>query len=310
MTEENVVQFPTLLERLASELTNYLSQEAANREEWIAIQEGICLALVEARDQFPADIEFGRWCEAEGFGKDVINENMRAAAINMGRQPDELRACLEATDRRSLLQIYRFDFQRFVHVSKPSSRRKQSQLDLSRPSPEFEKAKAAYDELKASGETVTVPKVAKLAGVSQTPARIAIAFMHGVEEPRPLMRDEMSASMTKRYEAAIKKARAEIREELKGEVFKELDVLVERAKERSERADRILASHQGVLSKDAFRKIKACLHPDHNTFALAGEALQIFSELEDVLVKLDEPEVSSAPPLPMTAAELMAKRRR
>ena len=105
MTEENVVQLPSLLDRSASKLTNYLSQEAANRQEWIAIQEGICLTLVEARDQFPADIEFGQWCEGNGLGKDVLDYNTRALAIDMGRYPNELRKCLEDTNRRSLRTI-------------------------------------------------------------------------------------------------------------------------------------------------------------------------------------------------------------
>jgi hypothetical protein len=120
----------------------------------------------------------------------------------------------------------------------------------------------------------------------------------------------MSASMAKRYEAAIRKARAEIREELRQEVYKECDVFVASIKERAERADRILAGHNGALSRDAFRRIKACLHPDHNTFTFAAEALQTFSELEDVLVKPDPPPRDGVPPLPQTAAELMARRRR
>lgn len=307
MTEENVVQLPTRLERLARDLNAYLQRDDSNRADWIEIQEGICLTLAEARSDFTADVEFGQWCSHNGFGEDALDYQTRAAAIKMGRNPGALRACLEATERQSLRTICLREFNRFDNGVKPTTRRKQPRLDLSRPSPEFEKAKVAYDEIKASGETVTVAKVAKLAGVSNTPARIAVAFKQGTEEPRPLRPDEMSGSMTKRYEAAVKKARAEIREELKIEVFKELDVLVQHAKERSERADRILASHQGVMTRDAFRKIRACLHPDHNTFALAGDALQIFSELEDLLVKADEP-IGAGPPLPTTAAELMARR--
>lgn len=308
MTDDNVVQLPTLLQRLADTLRAYLNRHAANRKEWIKIQEGICATLAEARSQFPADIEFGRWCDENRFGADVINHQTRAAAVAMGDDPTALHACLEATDRQSLLTIYRFEFRGFTNVCKPS-RRKQQTLDLNNPSPEFERCKDAYDEIKAAGEVPTVEKVAELAGTSGTPARIAVAYKHGEEAPRPLESGEMSASMVKRYEATIRKARAEIREELKSEVYKELDVFVRHVKERSDRADRILGNFKGVMSRDAFRKIKACLHPDHNSFKFAAEALQTFGELEAALVKPDDP-VYSGPPLPTTAAELMARRRR
>jgi len=312
MTIENVVQLPSLLDRLANALRNDVDRNAENRQEWVSIQERICANLAEARGQFLADIEFGRWCEDNGFGANKINHQDRAAAIKMGDDPTALHACLEATDRRSLRHIYEKEFSRFTHVGKPtaSRRRKQEKLDLSNSSPEFERCKDAYDELKAAGEIPTVDKVAERAGTSGTPARIAVAYKHGEEAPRPIEPGEMSASMAKRYEAAIRKARAEIREELRQEVYKECDVFVVSIKERAERADRILAGHNGVLSRDAFRRIKACLHPDHNTFTFAAEALQTFSELEDVLVKPDPPPRDGVPPLPQTAAELMARRRR
>jgi hypothetical protein len=114
--------------------------------------------------------------------------------------------------------------------------------------------------------------------------------------------------MRKRYEAAIRKARNELREEVRVEVQREFDIYVKHWKDKVERADRILRGFKGHISKDVFRKIKACLHPDHNSFAFAAEALQTFSELEKVLVKPDEP-VLSGPPLPATAAEMMARRR-
>jgi hypothetical protein len=38
----------------------------------------------EARGHHKADIAFGEWCEANGFGENVINHQTRAAAIAMG----------------------------------------------------------------------------------------------------------------------------------------------------------------------------------------------------------------------------------
>jgi hypothetical protein len=218
-----------------------------------------------------------------------------------------LRECLMVTGRRSLQHIYSSEFSRFTQVSKPASRRKQK-LDLGRPSKAFEKAKEAFEELEAKGEPFTADDVAEKAGTSSTPVRRVFAYKQAEIELDPLTPAEMRKTMLKRYELAVKKARLEIREELKDEVYKELDVFVRHVKERSDRADRILSSHKGVLSKETFRKIRACLHPDHNTFKFAAEALQAFSELETVLVKPDDP-VFTGPPLPQTAAELMARRR-
>ena len=121
--DENVVQMPTLLDRLWGKLKVCLTQEATNRTEWIAIQETKCATLVEIRDQFAADIAFGQACKDNGFGDDVLNPNERAAIIVMGRDPKVLSVCLKATTRTSLLTIYREEFGRFVSVSKPTSRR-------------------------------------------------------------------------------------------------------------------------------------------------------------------------------------------
>lgn len=303
MTEENVVQLPTLLERLASKLTGYLKRQAANQEEWVEIQEGICLVLVEARDEFKADIDFGEWCEASGL---ALNRDTRAAAIAMGRDPTALHACLMVTESRSLEVIYRKEFDRFRNVPKPTSRRKKP--SIAKPaSPQFKKAVDAVDTLQAKGQPVTPRTVAKEAGVSETPARIAVAYKSG-EDAKPLTKAEMDAAFQKRFDLAVKKAVWEARGEIEAEVYKEMNAAYQRHKSDYEWASKLRASSKGVMPKETFRKIKACLHPDHNTFKYAAEALQAFSELEDVLVKPDPP-TFSGPPLPATVADLMAQRR-
>ncbi len=306
MTEENIVQLPTLLERLAGKLKGCLTKEAANREEWIALQEDKCATLVEIRDQFPANIEFGQWCDTNGFGSDVINHQERAAAIAMGKEPEALHACLTATTRSSLEAIYRFEFDRFTNVRKTTAPRKQK--DTGKPSPQMQRALDAYDTLKAHGEPITSQAIRDLANVSDTPVRRVLALKSEEAKLDPLTPAEMRVTQLKRYELAIKQARIEIRQELQNEVYKELDIFVARHKERIERAERTLAAYKGVMSHGMFRMIRACLHPDHNTFKFAAEALQAFSELEAVLVK-PEPPASNAPPLPSTVAELMALRR-
>lgn len=319
MIEENVVQLPTLLDRLASKLQAYLTQEAANRQEWIAIQEAKCATLVEIRGQFTADIEFGQWCKDNGFGKNVLDDNTRAAAIAMGRQPEALHACLEATTRRSLHTIYDMEFGRFGNISKPESRRKknkQKKLDIPRNVTEAQ-AEEIINRHFEQGENL-LHITHDLLNPDAKRQSLAVEKIVAIERGRrqgmaeqlepPLDPAEMRQNMRKRYEAALRKARKELREEITAEINRVYDVYVKRLNEQHSWADRIIASHKGVMSRDAFRKIKACLHPDHNSFKFAAEALQTFSELEKVLVKPDGP-VSTAPPLPTTAAELMARRR-
>src|SRR3954453_2973867 len=83
----------------------------------------------------------------ERVRRDVINSNDRASMIAMGREPEALHACLEATDRRSLREIHRLEFGKFTSAGKPPTRRKEK-LNLARPSPKFEKAIEVYDKLK------------------------------------------------------------------------------------------------------------------------------------------------------------------
>lgn len=309
MADENVVQLPTLLDRLAERIRNYLGRDAANHDEWMEIQEGICLTLAEARAKFlDDDVGFGQWCKDNGFGEDTLDRNKRAAAIAMGGDPDALSECLKTTTRRSLTYIYKHDFgEGFHYVMKPSGRRK-NKKDSSH-SPQMRKALDAYDELEAKGEPITAKAIQERAGVSDTPVRRVFALKSEEAKLDPLTPGEMRQTQRKRYELALKKARGEIREALKAEVYRELDVYVLHWKEKSERADRILAHHNGIMSRDDFRKIRACLHPDHNSFTNAAEAFRIFAALEELLVKPDDP-VFSGPPLPTTAAELMARRRR
>jgi hypothetical protein len=319
MTDENVVPIPSLLDRLAKKLKGYLTQDAANRLEWIAIQEGICQTLVEARNQFTANIEFSRWLDANGF--DVVNENTRAAAIAMGREPEALRKCLKETERKSLHTIYKFDFPRVGNVSKtteqPKSRRNK------RSAPQRDKVQATIRSLVEDGDSVGVDKLSDQLGVSQIVIRETKKYeqgrLEGLREAaeaappiEPLDSAKMAPTMQQRYEATLRGAKKQIREELiaevRAEVDKEYEVYLSHWKERVGRADRISESYKGVVSRRDFRIILAALHPDANQSPHARAAFEIVKKLESVLVKPDEP-AFPGPPLPSSVAEMMARRR-
>jgi len=283
------------------------------RARLIALRDDAIRQLAEARDapELKADIAFSRWCEDNGFGEDVLNKNERAAAIAMGREPEALRQCLETTTRSSLQYIYHSEFSRFPYVRKPRNRRRQPSL-LGAPPRQRKKAEAVYDELAAGGAPISVRELAEKAGVSEATAAKALLVKRVEAETEPLDPAAMRATMRKRYEATVRAAKKALHEEITAEVTAaichEYDGYLVHLREREAWAQKIIAGHNGFMSRDIYRKIKACLHPDHNTFTHAAEALNLFTELEAVLVKPEGP-VFSGPPLPTTAAELMARRR-
>src|SRR6188508_2733945 len=107
---DNVLPLPTRIERLVKLIQSDLARQANGDREWIEGSYDLCLHLVELREQYPGDAEFGRACEGHGFGKSVLNHQTRAAAIAMGREPEALQQCLEATERRSIRVIYEQEF--------------------------------------------------------------------------------------------------------------------------------------------------------------------------------------------------------
>jgi hypothetical protein len=125
MNNENIVQMPTPLERLAGLIQQDLqhcqhgiTKTEEGRRQWRDGAYALCLHLAEAKGHYPANIEFGRWCNDNGFGEDVINHDTRAAAIDMAKEPEALRACLDATKRSSILTVQRFDFPVLTKLSK------------------------------------------------------------------------------------------------------------------------------------------------------------------------------------------------
>jgi hypothetical protein len=312
---DNVHYMPSPLERLADKLRGFLTRDAASRQDWIEIQMGKCLTLAEMRDQIPPNIEFGRWCDENGFGNDVLDRNTRAVAIEMGDEPEALRACLEATQRRSLREIYRLEFPRFhspVKTTKTRSGRKKTKVTREMIDEIRRRLEAdipmRQQELMTlfNAKTTTI-----LRAILQ--AQVEHEMQHVTPAIEPLPPSEMAPTMQQRYEAQLraaeKKLRKELQEEIIAEISKVYDGYVRFQNNRVAKADRVLASHKGVMSRAVFRQIKACLHPDHCTFAYAAEALRLFSEMEDVLVKPDEPALSGER-LPQTAAELMEWRKR
>jgi hypothetical protein len=291
-----------LLDRLAFQIRDYLSRDGGSRKECIEIKIGLCRSLAEARDQFLNKMEFGRWCSRNGFGASVLEIHDRSAAISMGREPAVLRACLENTKRNSLRLIYSKEFDGYRQTPTPPKEHARS--------PERERAIKACSALAEKGINPTLEAIQRIANVSESPARIALFwYQEERRRQRDLFRsDEIPDTMQCRYEESLNAARQQIRKEIEAEVCTAYDILIQSWKLQVEEAAKILDSHKGVISRADFRKIRACLHPDHCNSIHAAEALNVFSELEAVLVKPDRPPYSGLP-LPTTGRELLARRR-
>lgn len=310
MITDNVFALPGRVERLVKAIQSDLQRQAKGDRDWIEASCDLCLHLAELRDAFKADIEFGRACEANGFGEDVLDHATRAAAIAMGREPEALRACLEATKRHSLRLIYREEFSRFSSGAKPKrasaakrpiGKKEQHALDV-------------FDEMQADGLTITKQTLAERAGVSHGTADRAIFKRKTEAETRPIEPLDLEAapaSVRERMEAwrraETKRLRTIIHAELKVEYDFSGDLWVRQVWERAAWAEKILAASQGVMSKAEYQTIVKCLHPDTTPDqALKAEAFRLFTQHKDVLLK---PEVTfSGPPLP-SLGELLARRR-
>jgi len=172
-------------------------------------------------------------------------------------------------------------------------------------------AKAVLDEGKSYAEMEATT------GLSNTVLRSAIAREEGRREvlADPEVRPEdLSMSAQQKLEAAIrqhkKKLDLEFVETVRLKVLSDTKDRLEWMKKKEDWANRIIDSHKGIFSRQDYRKILACLHPDHNSFQFAAEAMQAFSKQEKVLVKPEPPARNpNTPPLP-SLAEMMASRDR
>lgn len=314
MVDDNIVQMPLPLERLATQIKRDISRCKEGRQQWADAAFDLCVHLAEARQHHRADIAFGEWCEANGFGENVINHQTRAAAIAMGRDPEAMRKCFEATRRHSLLHIHNSEFPWFTHVCKPTGRSRKSRRTSS---PELQLAREAVRPLVEQGEPISRTKLAEKLGVSVSTIHEADhqerGRLEGIAEVKaaaiePLASAEMRPTTKQRYDAALRAAEKRLRAEIIEQVNQEFDVYLKHWKARIARSDRIIASHKGVMSRKQFRLVLAGLHPDHNTFAQAEAAFELFKQLEDVLVKPDELSIGG-PALPETIAEMMEAKR-
>jgi transposase len=139
-------------------------------------------------------------------------------------------------------------------------------------------------------------------GVSNTVVRRAVAAEEGRREVRndpEIDPNTLPLSAQQKLMAAIaqhkKKLEASFADEVQRRVtarMKEaLDGLLPEYQDKLRRAERILDSRTGIMSRADFRKVWACLHPDGGASEkMRAEAFNIFAKHEELLVKRTEDE--------------------
>ena len=308
---DNVIPMPDQLERIAAQINGDLQRREHSHTDWVEATLDLCIHLATARQQFSADQAFGRWCGDSGFGDNVISHQDRAAAIDMGRDPDRSRLILEKTERRSLRLIHDKEF-RFTSDGKPTKPVKAE--TPAKPDEPLARALAAYDRRKMAGEDLTYGAIGKEAGVSSTPVRRAIAIRKNEENIEGF---NLSATAEQKLDMAIRVARRKLEQEFETRVMLEAkrrqdEISLPHYFETLRRVERKLAAHRGVMPRSEYRKILACLHPDSVEDPARKprfeEAFRLFNSYEVKLVSDDKAAALSG--LPKTREEMMARKQK
>jgi hypothetical protein len=95
------------LDHAWAKIENGCQQEDEGRRQWIEGTLELANILLDLRQRFPADVEFGKQLTEAGYGENRLSRQDRAALINMGEHPDLARIELEHTHRSSLQNIWK-----------------------------------------------------------------------------------------------------------------------------------------------------------------------------------------------------------
>lgn len=155
------------IDGLARKIHDDINRADEHENGWVEAKLSLCIHLAEARAHFKSHKEFGVWLDDNKF---KLGKNDRMAAIAMGEKPDEARAVLEATERKSLQYIYSEEFQpRFPYVRKTDNPGLAAPSNNAPPPPQAAatapKAKAEPKPKKPKAEPKPKRKSAEQAGI-------------------------------------------------------------------------------------------------------------------------------------------------
>lgn len=302
---------------LATAIRADISDCERSREQWRQSVISLCKHMAEARDQFPDNISFGKWCDENNI---ELNKDDRAAAIAMGRDIEQARKVLEVTERRSLQLICAKEF-RVLSAKKTGSKRK---------SPTLDSTLDIIAQREQAGKPINREAIVEEAGVSRGIADSALAahrkHREGVEEGQ-LLAQPISASAQQKLDARQRQMEKEFDNRVYAAAQKMLvewkEVALKHWDEKLRETRRALGMTEGYsgpsvrkpMTKAQFYLLVKCLHEDAfaqikkddpEMISNFKEALQMLNELRPKLAD-DEKERKIISTLP-TAAEMVAAR--
>lgn len=268
--EDNVVPMPSKLDRLAVRIRDDLKKRTESYDAWVTATLDLGACLVEARDEFPDNIVFGQWCDANAIN---LNIQDRASIISMAREPQKFAEVLGGTHKRSLQHIYYEEFR----VSQPRKTIGAAKLKVTPPT---QKAMDAIQKLRGKGVKITQKTVAKEAGVSETSVRRAFTIEQAVnaagggptvtvvaEEEPEIDPASLPKTTQEKYEALKRRLEKDVdhrvnvlaREKLASLLKSNYDGLDKRVKE----CQRLL-NRKHPFTRLEFKKLMMVAHPDNS----------------------------------------------
>jgi predicted transcriptional regulator len=177
------------------------------------------------------------------------------------------------------------------------------------PVKEQQIAAAVLDDNKTQAE------VALEFGVSNTVVKVAVAKERGRREPN-VSREELSLTAQQKLDTAIRQKIRQLDVEFERRVQAEIrryseEILLPHVTAREMQANQIIKTRKGIMTRDVYRLILGCLHPDRLASGNAEElknryerAFNAFTKLELVLCNESEVPRSGASALPRTWDEM------
>ena len=203
----------------------------------------------------------------------------------------------------------RADVKRAVSPKGPKSAQHKHRNPEITPEKEQALAKAVLDQGKTLEEAV-----AEFGLGSVQIAKVAVAKERGRRETQAEIDPAtLSLSAQEKLESAIRqekrKLAAEFHQAVNDEIKRAIDetVLPQYIKEMAD-ARQVVESRKGVFSREDYKLVLSCLHPDNSASAgRRGQAFNKFKSREISLCKESEMP-TTAPPIPRTYTEMMKRR--
>jgi hypothetical protein len=294
---ENVHTLPTKSEVIAKKIHQAITGLHKADADWRENAIALCEQVAAAKTLYPRTKEFGAWWDAQDFG---LNADTRAALVAMGQDIGRAREVLAVTDRRSIEQVYRNDFQlrdipKSPATKEPKNPKRRTQAGKT--------AEAIITQIKETGAPIpTTREVSEQFGIQGRQAAHAIdqvnTYLAVAGDEEPVVDPEtLPPDWKAKYDIAVsqmkKKAERELKEQLKKMQDMYHDMLRAEVREYNNRLHpgwvrqiKFAESYEErapeqnyQFTKEQFRDLKFFTHPDKVAAELKERASAIFTIL-------------------------------